>query len=193
MKKVLAVILLATSSPQLFADDSGCERIAHGASIAVGAAAAFSAGPAGSGGAAALRALGGWAAYELTDRTATQLVCDNSTRIELAMYDYGLLMLCSNGHRTACDLTGLLLTSFARDFAICGGCTMQEVIGAYLMEDNARKAYFEQLRKERGRSPSYLPVISRNHLQPDPQMLAAYYQGVSEGLQKSLLESFGSF
>jgi len=67
------------------------------------------------------------------------------------------------------------------------------VIGAFFMEGNARKEYFEALRQAHGRSPSYLPVIPRNHLQLDAQMLTAYYQGVSEGLQKSLFESFGSF
>jgi len=193
MKKMLAVILLAASSPQAFANDSGCDQIAHGAGLAIGAMSTFAAGPAGSGGAAALRALGGWAAYELTNRTATQLVCDNSTAIEMAIYDYGLLVLCSNGSSEACALTGVLFTSFARDFAVCGVCTVAEVMGAFLMEDNARKAYYESLRNLRGRLPSYLPVIPRNHLQLDAHMLTAYYQGVGEGLQRSLLEAFGSF
>lgn len=193
MRKMAVLMLLATSSPQLFADDSGCAQLAHGASLALAAGATFSAGPVGSGGAAALRALGGWAAYELTNRTATQLICDNSTRIELALHDYGLALLCNSGDSTACASMGLLFTSFARDFAICGGCSVQQVVGAYLMEDNAREEYFEMLRQLNGRSPSYLSVIPRNHLPLDPQMLTAYYQGVSEGLQKSLLESFGSF
>lgn len=193
MNRIVAIILFAISSPQALADDSGCAEIAHGAGIAVGAMATFSAGPAGSAGAAVLRALGGWAAYELTNRTATQLICDNSTAIEMAIHEYNLIVACGNGNYAACDLTGVMMTSFARDFALCGVCSVQEVMGAFLMEDNARKAYFEQLRRSRGRSWSYLQVIPRNHLQLDAEMLTAYYQGVGEGLQRRLLEAYGSF
>ena len=192
MRGLLVLILLATGSPQLLADDSGCEQLAHGVGIAFGAAATSAAGPTAGAAAAGLRALGGWAAYELASRTATQLICDNSLAIEVALYEQGLMLLCVNGDMASCNNMGLMFTSFARDFAVCGGCTIQEVMGAFLMEDGERQRYFESKRRTKGIAQPYLTVLPRNDLQLDAQYLTAYYQGVAEGLQKSLLESFGS-
>ncbi len=192
MKKILVLVLFATGSPQLLANDSGCEQLAHGIGIALGAASASAAGPAGGAAANGLRALGGWAAYELTSRTATQLICDNSLAIEVALYEQGLMLLCANGDMASCNSVGPMYTSFARDFAVCGGCTVQEVMGAFLMEDGERQRYFESKRRARGIAQPHLTVLPRNDLQLDAQYLTAYYQGIADGLQKSLLESFGS-
>jgi hypothetical protein len=191
MRKLIVVVLLVAGSQQVLADQ--CEEIVDLVAAGV-AAASFGAGPGGSALERVGTGIGSYAAYELTNRTGTQLICDNSTAIDMWMHDAGLALLCQHGDLASCGEMQLIAISFARDFEVCGACTVEEVMGAFLMEDSEREGYFQMIRDlRRGPWGSSVPVIPRNSLALDASFLTAYYQGVSEGFQLSFSEAFGSF
>lgn len=73
--------------------------------------------------------------------------------------------------------------SIAADFAMCPGCTYDEVMGAFLLTDDVRQHYLERIQRTRwGRLATTTHVVARDHIaRLDATALNSYYTGLQAG------------
>ncbi len=80
-----------------------------------------------------------------------------------------------------CDSIEDVARSMARDFEICGECTVDEVMGAFPMSDRDRERHLVEMQIRRGGPPISVRVIARNHLvgrEGADRLLDSYFAGI---------------
>ena len=84
-----------------------------------------------------------------------------------------------------CETIDEVVQSLTRDFQVCSGCTPDEIIGAFLMEDSAREQHLMDMQSRRGLQASSVGVLPRNNLfTANAMAIDSYYVGMHAGFRQ---------
>jgi hypothetical protein len=72
-----------------------------------------------------------------------------------------------------------------RDFELCPRCHVDEVFGAYFMDDLSRESFLRKIEQGRGGRWAYqLGVLPRNHIAKlSPSVVNYYFSGIQAGFK----------
>ncbi len=91
-----------------------------------------------------------------------------------------------------CESIHDVVESLTRDFEVCSGCTPDEVMGAFLMEDSARERHLIDMQSRRGLQASGVGVLPRNNIfTANAISVDSYYVGMQAAFrqQRALMRS----
>ena len=182
----IAVLVLCSLACANYAKADGCENVAGVVSGFAGGATGYglirTLGPATSWVGAGLYGAG-IAAASMASRSAVLANCDeffeNLSRIGEVYCTYST-------YYYDCSPVQQMTRSIAADFAICPGCTFDEVMGAFFLVDDVRQEYLRQMQQRRwGRFAAMTDVVRRDHIATfDSSIVSSYFLGLQAGFAR---------
>jgi hypothetical protein len=183
MMQRIAVLLLCSLAGSNYAQADACENVAGVVSGFAGGATGYglirTLGPASSWVGAGLYGAG-IAAASIATRSTVLTNCDGFFQ---SLYRIGEIYCEYSTYDYDCRPVSQMTRSIAADFAMCPGCTFDEVMGAFFLVDDVRESYLRGMQQSRwGRLASRARVIRRDHLgRFDASVVNSYYQGLQAG------------